>query len=188
MLQFDQTEGKCRIEKINRPDAFIHRGTTVGSYVQTYSRNQQLECGFAVMARSFWRLLNRQIQAYASTRRIGDSNHNRLIHNEEKHKTPQILFFRKRRFSRELGRNGTIMGMRITITTFSNLIDYMYHIQSGSRVDERGIYSTNIESISMVGSPNANQNTQDEVRSELKLPCRRIVEEEEQSETTSGED
>ncbi|KAA6370008.1 MAG: hypothetical protein EZS28_034465 [Streblomastix strix] len=111
MLQLNQREGQSKIEKVNRSDPFIYRGIIMGSQVQTYSGSQQHGSGFTIEARSFGRLLNRQISATTSARRMGDSNYNRLLRNQEKRKTPQVLFNRMRRFSRELGLNGTIMGM-----------------------------------------------------------------------------
>ncbi|KAA6378424.1 MAG: hypothetical protein EZS28_026050 [Streblomastix strix] len=117
--------------KINRPDPSIHRITKVGSQVQTYSRNQKHGSRFAVDARSFGRQLNIQINATASVRRMEGQNFNRLLRSVDKRKTPQILFNRKRRFSRELGRKGTIMGMRNTIATLSisYLVGLCLHIE-----------------------------------------------------------
>jgi hypothetical protein len=87
-----------------------------------------------------------------------DSNYNRLLRNQEKRKIPEIIFNRKRRFSGELGRNGTIMGMRNTIATLSNLIDSSCHTQSGAREGEGSTNSTNMERIGVVDSPNADHN------------------------------
>ncbi|KAA6352818.1 MAG: hypothetical protein EZS28_051655 [Streblomastix strix] len=119
---------------------------------------------------------------------MGDSNYNRLLRNKEKCKTPQIFFNRKRRFSRELGRNGTIMGMRNTIATLSYLIDSSYRTQYGTGEGERSINSTNMERIGVVGSPNGNHNTLEGAGRQLRCSQGRNMDEDEQSETTSGED
>ncbi|KAA6319069.1 MAG: hypothetical protein EZS28_054862, partial [Streblomastix strix] len=142
----------------------------------------------AIEARSFGRLFNRQISATASARRMGNSNYNRLLRNQEKRKTPQILFNRKRRFNKKLGRNGTMMGMRNTIATLINFIDSSCHIQSGARESEGSINSTNAERIGTVDSPNANHNMLEGAGRKLKRSQGRNMDEEQQSETTSGED
>ncbi|KAA6356987.1 MAG: hypothetical protein EZS28_047487 [Streblomastix strix] len=80
------------------------------------------------------------------------------------------------------------MGMRNTIATLSNLIDSSSHILSGTRVGERGIKSTNMEKICMMDSPNANHNTLERAGRQLKCFQGGNMDEEEQSETTSGED
>ncbi|KAA6365520.1 MAG: hypothetical protein EZS28_038954 [Streblomastix strix] len=90
---------------------------------------------------------------------MGDSNYNRLLRNQEKRKTSQILFNRKRLFSRELGRNGTMMGMRNTTITLSNLIDSSYYIQGRIGVGKRDNNSTDMERTGVVDSPNANYST-----------------------------
>ncbi|KAA6399371.1 MAG: hypothetical protein EZS28_005091 [Streblomastix strix] len=47
--------------------------------------------GFAIEARRFGRLLNRQINATASARRMGDNNYSQLLRYKEKYKTSQVL-------------------------------------------------------------------------------------------------
>ncbi|KAA6365008.1 MAG: hypothetical protein EZS28_039466 [Streblomastix strix] len=95
VLQLNQRQSQSRIEKISRLDPSIHRGIIMGSQVQAHSRNQQHRSGFAIEARSFGRLLNRQINAIASARRMGDLNYSQLLHNKEKYKTSQVPLNRK---------------------------------------------------------------------------------------------
>ncbi|KAA6388317.1 MAG: hypothetical protein EZS28_016153 [Streblomastix strix] len=188
MLQFDQRQSQSGIQKINRQNTLIHRGTSAGNQVQIYFRNQQHRSGFSVEARNLGRLLNRQINAAASARGTGDLHYNRLLCNEEKCKIPQIFFNRKRRYNRELGRNGTIVVVRNTITTLSNLTDSSCHMQNGIGVGKMDINSTNVERTDMVNSSNVNYNTLEGVRRQKKRPQGRSVDEEEQSETIFGED
>ncbi|KAA6378823.1 MAG: hypothetical protein EZS28_025654 [Streblomastix strix] len=91
MLQLNQRQIQSRIEKTSRFDPSIHRIAAMGSQVQAHSRNQQHGSGFAIEARSFGRLFNRQINAIASARRMGDSNYSPLLRNKEKNKTSQIF-------------------------------------------------------------------------------------------------
>ncbi|KAA6358022.1 MAG: hypothetical protein EZS28_046451 [Streblomastix strix] len=119
---------------------------------------------------------------------MGNSNYNRLLRNQEKRKTPQILFNRKRHFNRELGRNGVIMGMRNTTTTLSNFIDSSCHIQGRVGVSKRDNNSTNMERAGVLDSKNANYSTLEGARGQLKCPQGGSMDEEEQTETTSGED
>ncbi|KAA6375801.1 MAG: hypothetical protein EZS28_028672 [Streblomastix strix] len=119
---------------------------------------------------------------------MGDSNYNRLLCNQEKRKTSQILFNRNQRFSRELGQNGTIMVMRNTTTTLSNLIDFCSHIQDKVGVGKSDNNSTGMERIGVVDSLNTNQSALEGARGQLKCPQRRSMDEEEQTEPTSGED
>ncbi|KAA6383391.1 MAG: hypothetical protein EZS28_021081 [Streblomastix strix] len=95
MPQLNQRKSQSRIEKTSRLDPSIHRIAAMGSQIQTYPRNQQHKCGFAIEARSFGRLFNIQINAIASARRMKDSNYSRLLRNKEKYKTSQILFNRQ---------------------------------------------------------------------------------------------
>ncbi|KAA6383324.1 MAG: hypothetical protein EZS28_021147 [Streblomastix strix] len=117
-----------------------------------------------------------------------DSNYNRLLHKQEKRKTQEILFNRMRRFSRELVRNEAIMGMRNTTITLSNLIDSSCKIQGRIGVGERYNNSTDMEREGVVDSPNANYSTLEGAKGQLKCTQGRSVDEEEQTETTSGED
>ncbi|KAA6374122.1 MAG: hypothetical protein EZS28_030354 [Streblomastix strix] len=78
------------------------------------------------------------------------------------------LFNRKLHFSRKLGQNGTIMGMRNTIATLSNLIDSSCHIQNGSREGERSIISNEMKRAGVVDCPNANYSTLEGARGQLK--------------------
>ncbi|KAA6363857.1 MAG: hypothetical protein EZS28_040615, partial [Streblomastix strix] len=163
-------------------------GIIMGSQVQTHPMSQEHRSGFAIEARSFGRLFNRQISATASVRRMGNSNYNRLLRNQEKHKAPQILFNRKRRFGRQLGRNGIVMGMRNTVAALSNVIDSSCHIQGRVGVSKRDNNSTNMERACVVDSPNANYSTLEGARRQLKHPKGGSMNEEEQTETTSRED
>ncbi|KAA6374752.1 MAG: hypothetical protein EZS28_029718, partial [Streblomastix strix] len=80
------------------------------------------------------------------------------------------------------------MGMRNTVATLSNLIDSSSYTQSGAREGEGSANSTNMERIGVVDSPNADHNMLERAGRQQRRAQRGSMDEEEQSETTSGED
>ncbi|KAA6365007.1 MAG: hypothetical protein EZS28_039465, partial [Streblomastix strix] len=79
------------------------------------------------------------------------------------------------------------MGMLNTIATLSNLINSSRYTQSGAREGEGSTNSTSMERLGVVDSPNGNHNMLEGAGKQLRRSQGRSMDEEEQSETTSGE-